>query len=117
MFCPVCHCEYISSVTVCSDCQVDLVRELASEGPEEEADTSSPAHWVVVWSGGDPRRHEDLCALFEDEQIPVRSALEGGLLNISSYSAYDIYVPGDRVAQATEVLRQLAISEHEWEQN
>src|SRR5262245_10894824 len=115
MFCPVCHCEYVSSVKVCADCHVDLVPELASEAPEGTGDAG--VHWVGIWSGGDPRRHEDLCAILEDEQIPVRTALEGGLLNISSYSAYDIYVPADCVAQATEVLRQLALSEREWEQS
>jgi hypothetical protein len=58
MFCPVCHAEYRDGFTRCSDCDVDLVRQLA--GPafvpkadrdrQEEEDTMQ-----VLWSGVDPR--------------------------------------------------------------
>jgi hypothetical protein len=118
MFCPVCGYEYVASATVCSDCNVALVPQLTDDSSGGQTqDASTDAHWVVIWSGGDPRRHEDLCAILEDEGVPVRTALEGGLLNISSYAAYDIYVPSDLLTQATEVLRQLAVAEREWEES
>ena len=50
MFCPSCKCEYLASVTQCSDCDVPLVDSLSSE-------TAMPLKHsgvVAVWAGNDP---------------------------------------------------------------
>jgi len=116
MYCPVCQCEYVAGVTFCADCQVDLVAELAAANPGQGAGDSSTddSRWVLLWSGGDPRRQEELCSILEEEQIPARSSLEGGLLNLAAYASFDVYVPASLVPKATDVLRQVALAEEEW---
>jgi hypothetical protein len=119
MYCPVCHCEYVAGVTFCADCQAALVENRPGGAPGAEAAEGSAAdsHWVLLWSAGDPRRQEDLCAVLEDEKIPARGSLEGGLLNLAAYDAYDVYVPAALVPRAKEVLRQFAASEEEWQRS
>ena len=112
MYCPVCHCEYVARVTVCPDCQVALVPELPGAS---SADSPSDSHWTLIWAGGDPRRHEELCAVLEEEEIPVRKSLDSGLLGLGA--SLDIYVPTPMVPKATEVLREIAAAEAEWQQS
>ena len=51
-YCPRCGCEYRQGFTVCSDCGVDLVDELAEPGPA----TPTPADLEALQSivGADP---------------------------------------------------------------
>jgi hypothetical protein len=112
MYCPVCHCEYVARVTVCPDCQVALVPELPGASSGE---SPSDAPWTLIWSGGDPRRHEELCAVLEDEKIPVRSSLDSGLLGLGA--SLDIYVPTPVATKAIDVLREIAAAEEEWRQS
>ena len=53
-------------------------------------------------------------AALEEEQIPARSSQEGGLLNLASYAAFDVYVPTPLAPKATEILREIAVAEEEW---
>jgi hypothetical protein len=61
MFCPVCHAEYRPGFTRCSDCQVDLVRELPassgflSKAIREDEDSGEHDAMEVLWAGVDPR--------------------------------------------------------------
>jgi hypothetical protein len=54
MICPNCKCEYISGVTVCSDCGVTLVNKLEPE----EANPARDVRIVSVWQGDDPSEYE-----------------------------------------------------------
>jgi hypothetical protein len=109
MYCPVCHCEYVAGIALCSDCQAALVQELPKESAAENK------HLVLLWAGGDPRRHEELCALLESEQIPVETSLGGNLLGLTS--ALEIYVPSELAPKAKELLNETALLEEEWQQS
>ena len=65
MFCPVCHAEYRPGFTRCSDCQVDLVRELPttssgfiSKAERDDQDAGESDSMEVLWAGVDPRVHD-----------------------------------------------------------
>jgi hypothetical protein len=46
-FCPMCHYEYLPSVSECPDCKVKLVSSLPLK-PEESEDAHDPENWVPL---------------------------------------------------------------------
>jgi hypothetical protein len=65
MFCPVCHAEYRPGFTRCSDCQVDLVRELPttssgfiSKAARDDEESGEHDSMELLWAGIDPRVHD-----------------------------------------------------------
>ncbi len=72
MFCPQCHAEYRLGFTRCSDCDVDLVDELAQSTSEEAISSStdfSNASLERVWSGDDQAECVWICRRLKDADI------------------------------------------------
>ena len=72
MFCPHCLDEYRDGFTRCSDCDVDLVSELADAGDAQDDELLQ-----VVWNGGSEqtcvaicRKLKDACITYHVSQIP-----------------------------------------------
>lgn len=69
MFCPQCHAEYRPGFTRCSDCDVDLVENLA-EPPEKDSSAMHSGSLVPLWEGEDLALHTILLEELEGARIP-----------------------------------------------
>jgi hypothetical protein len=103
MFCPECKAEYIPGVTHCSDCDVDLVENLAdphgdSFGAAPDADLRS------VWGSEDQEEFAAVSARLKEAKIPFRVNLRGRefLTGLGQY--FEIGVPPGSYEQAKEIL-------------
>ncbi len=72
MICPGCQAEYVTGVTVCRDCGVDLVE---SVGRSEPASVEEPAP-VVAFVTSDPGLMAIAQTMLESARIPVM--VQGG---------------------------------------
>jgi len=115
MYCPQCGVEYRDGFTECSDCQVALVPGLAPEASGSQVDL------VPVFESNDRFAVSLARGLLEDAGIPfwtlgdkmgdetaARLAL-GPIL----FPSCRFLVPGDREAEARELLEQLESPEAE----
>jgi hypothetical protein len=59
MFCPVCKSEYRAGFTRCSDCEVDLVRQLADDSEAKEP----------LWAGQDASVRDAICERLDAAKI------------------------------------------------
>ena len=59
MFCPVCKSEYRDGFTKCSDCEVDLVRQLADDSEAKEP----------LWAGQDASVRDAICERLDAAKI------------------------------------------------
>jgi hypothetical protein len=59
MFCPVCKSEYRDGFTRCSDCEVDLVRQLADDSEAKEP----------LWAGQDASVRDAICERLDAAKI------------------------------------------------
>jgi len=67
MFCPNCKAEYRPGFTRCTDCDVDLVRELPQEGRQGDMGTQR-----VVWKGEDEWACVALCRELQSAEISYK---------------------------------------------
>jgi hypothetical protein len=63
MFCPVCKAEYRLGFTHCSDCDVDLVENLADASPEQ----AEPV--ALLWTGTDSGLQGAICDALDKADI------------------------------------------------
>lgn len=107
MFCPHCRAEYVQGVSVCPDCQVDLVYELpgSSDGPQ----------FSLIWSGEDPRRHAEVCSALGQKGIPFHTVRrEEYLVYAPRYSEFQVLVPVARQEEAKEFLERAGLADEQW---
>jgi len=96
MFCPLCKSEYREGITLCPDCNAALVPELPRVAGESDEDP-----FCKFWSGDDPRRHAEVCAILNEAGIPYRTIRrEDHLFNIARQDALRIAVPFSLYEQA-----------------
>lgn len=84
MFCPQCRTEYREGFTVCADCQVDLVAELAPEPEfveyEEILATYNPADIAVIKS---LLESEGITYYFKGDHLTLRPIGDSARLMVS----------------------------------
>jgi hypothetical protein len=111
MICPKCKAEYRDGFSVCSDCQVPLVWQLAppqrsrasaSDPPPFTIPEDRPPHdyspdedpFCALWHGEDSRIHAELCAVLQEAGIPYKTVRrEDHLFRLNNISALKIGVP------------------------
>jgi hypothetical protein len=98
VFCPVCKAEYREGFTKCSDCDVDLVKQLPDLEPGP-APTNSDAP-ELLWSGNDSLIASQLGESLEASNIRFENEeVDFGLLRQSGPTVYKVWVtPGDHSA-------------------
>jgi len=125
MLCPKCKAEYRDGFTVCTDCEVKLVRQLpttdAHAAPPPIVDGSVddsgdeyigevPAEedpFCAFWQGEDSRIHAELCAVLEEAGIPVKTVRrEDHLFRLSATSALKIGVPFSLYERAEAAVKE-----------
>ena len=88
MFCPQCRTEYREGFTVCADCQVDLVAELAPEPDfvqyEEILATYNPADIAVIKS---LLESEGITYYFKGDHLTLRPIGDSARLMVSREEA------------------------------
>lgn len=104
-FCPQCNAEYKPEVSICSDCEVQLVPELMQTEVTEYGD------WHVVESVPNELAGNILRGILEDEGIPVYLRCHevpnyGGVKGNATQSEWgDVLVPINLLPQAQESLK------------
>jgi hypothetical protein len=115
MFCPVCHAEYRDGFTHCSDCDVDLVRELGvparfvSKAERDDPDDllGDKDAMEVLWSGVDPRVQMRITALLDEAGIDYDDApAKSLLLPASAESVLEVRVFTSDLAAANEAIAE-----------
>ena len=106
MYCPQCGVEYRDGFAECSDCQVPL---LPGSPPPEPPNPFDPTlDPVVILSTNDPVQFAMAKGLLEDEKIPfaVLGQIATLVTDVDPYlhKHMEIEVPGDRAAEARELL-------------
>ena len=113
MYCPLCGAEYRPGLTVCSDCQVDLV----PDPPREPPTGADSAPFVLVWSGNDLRKHAEVCEALDRQKIPVRTLRrDDHLFGPTTHPDFEVFVPVDVRSSAREAINQAETSEDDSEQ-
>jgi hypothetical protein len=110
MYCPLCGAEYRSGFTTCSDCQVTLVPDPPAESSDSAStDTTS---FALIWSGGDPRKHAEICEALERREVPARTLRrEDHLFNPTAHAPFEVYIPVDLMTTAREAINEAEPSE------
>jgi hypothetical protein len=113
MYCPQCKAEYRQGFTRCSDCDVELVRELHAttdgfgapgEAGESVADSDDPI--CSFWQGDDPRIHAEICELLNEQGIPHKTIRrEDHLFNLNSKSGFQIGIPYSQFEKAEAAIK------------
>ncbi|MFL5347903.1 MAG: hypothetical protein ACJ8AT_24190 [Hyalangium sp.] len=112
-YCAECGSEYQDHVTECADCpgsQLVDAETMRARGliPNSEQDTRE---FLRVGTAEDPLTAEDYVRLLEAEHIPVFSRpRRGGTVDVlttgNPHPWWEILVPEEHVAKATELLAQ-----------
>ncbi len=109
MFCPVCRSEYGVGCTRCAECGAELVDELATTAPAQDAD---PEAAVRLWQGHDPVLFTALCEALETASIAhiPRHLTRHQLLYFHQFP-YEILVRREDLAAAREAVAAFLASE------
>lgn len=104
-FCPQCNAEYKPEVSICADCQVQLVPERMQTEVTEYGD------WYAVESVPNEMAGNILQSVLEDDGIPVYLRCHevpyyGGVKgNLTESEWGDVLVPSNLLSQARESLK------------
>jgi hypothetical protein len=109
MICPKCRAEYRDGFTICTDCDVKLVRQLPTPPvhatpPPDSKDFSAEYSasdlpsaedpFCSFWVGDDPRVHAELRQVLEEAGIPCKTVRrEDHVFRLTNISAMKIGVP------------------------
>jgi hypothetical protein len=108
MICPQCKAEYRQGFTMCADCEVPLVAQLASStsGPGDSAEPDEDP-FCTFWKGDDPRIHAELCLLLDEQGIPHKTVRRADhLFNLNSKSAFQVGVPFSFFEKAEAAIKE-----------
>jgi hypothetical protein len=127
MFCPQCKAEYRRGFTRCSDCDVDLVEDLASDS--SKAPDSAAGHQFSeynlrpLWRGISQEQCVECCYRLRDEGIPYKVIESPGPPNVRMRVArrYVLCVSPDdydqaKLALGTQMDEPEVFSETDWRQ-
>jgi hypothetical protein len=113
MFCPVCKAEYRQGFTVCADCEVPLVHQLASPSASPEEPDAEPRAesdedpFCAFWSGDDSRIHAELCTVLEEAGIPHKTVRrQDYLFRPSNPAALKLGVPFSLFEKAESAVKE-----------
>ena len=107
MYCPSCKSEFIDSITICSDCNITLVENIAFNKPLENI------NWVKVKEVPGKVFGEMMGEVFDSEGIPyfLKSDWSAAAYNIASAglsgSYVQLYVPENFCDKANNLLTEL----------
>lgn len=113
-WCPKCKTEFREGVTVCSDCQAELVEELPVEDEEmsgemRKEELQEEEEWAFLQTVEDDRELDVIESVLRSFDIITlrKYRWAGGYLKVVmgvSTFGVDLYVPESRLALAREVL-------------
>ena len=107
MYCPSCKAEFIDSITICSDCNISLVENMALNEPLENI------NWVNVKEVPGKVFGEMMGEVLDSEGIPyfLKSDWLASAYNISAAglagSYVQVYVPENFCDKANNLLTEL----------
>ena len=107
MYCPSCKAEFIDSITICSDCNISLVENMALNEPLENI------NWVNVKEVPGKVFGEMMGEVLDSEGIPyfLKSDWSASAYNIASAglsgSYVQLYVPENFCDKANNLLTEL----------
>ncbi|HKQ06083.1 MAG TPA: DUF2007 domain-containing protein [Blastocatellia bacterium] len=100
-FCPNCEAEYKEGITVCPDCQVELVDELTAENRVHDSSDGEPVPLQTFKTGAEAEMVRELL-----NQNGIRSFVEGGDFAVipSSFSQEVVVMVDERdLTRAVEI--------------
>ena len=107
MYCPSCKAEFIDSITICSDCNITLVENMALNEPLKNI------NWVKVKEVSGKIFGEMMGEVLDSEEIPyfLKSDWSASAYNIAttglSGSYVQVYVPENFCDKANNLLTEL----------
>ena len=107
MYCPSCKAEFIDSITICSDCNISLVENMALNEPLENI------NWVNVKEVLGKVFGEMMGEVLDSAEIPyfLKSDWSASAYNISAAglagSYVQVYVPENFCDKANNLLTEL----------
>ena len=107
MYCPSCHDEFIDSITICSDCNITLVENIALNEPLENI------NWVKVKELPGKVFGEMMGEVLNSEEIPyfLKSDWSASAYNVAPTglvgSYVQVYVPENFHDKANKLLTDL----------
>ncbi len=102
MFCPVCESEYREGFTKCSDCGVDLVRQLADDSEAKEP----------LWAGQDARVRSAICDKLDAAKIPHEDdSVESKFMHAFRQSIYRIHIRKKDHEAALNAIRDIYVDQ------
>ena len=113
MYCPQCGAEYLRNATVCSDCQVALVRE--PPGQAQKQNDYGDESLKFVWSGDDPRKHAEVLRLLDHESIPASTMRRENSLFPIGRAEFSVFVPASLAEKANAIVNPEDSSQEESE--
>jgi hypothetical protein len=100
MFCPVCQSEYRDGFTKCSDCGVDLVRQLADDSEAKEP----------LWAGQDVSVRSAICDKLDAAKIPHEDdSVESKFMPAFPQSIYRIQIRRRDHDAALNAIREIDV--------
>lgn len=102
-FCPNCEAEYKAGITVCPDCDIELVAELTPENRVHDTSAGEPVALQSFKTGAEAEMVRELL-----ERNGIRSFVEGGDFAIipSSFSQEVVVMVDERdLDQAVEIYK------------
>ncbi len=100
-FCPNCEAEYREGITVCPDCDMELVAELTPENKVHDTSEGEPVPFQTFKTGAEAEMARQVL-----EQNGIRSFVEGGDFAVipSSFSQEVVLMVDERdLPQAVEI--------------
>ena len=102
-FCPNCEAEYKTGITVCPDCDIELVAELTPENKVHDTSDGEPVQLQSFKTGAEAEMVRELL-----ERNGIRSFVQGGDFAIipSSFSQEVVVMVDERdLDQAVEIYK------------